>query len=221
MYKIRGADNNEYGPITADQVREWIRENRLNRASFADNTEAPGWKSLGEFPEFAEALAAPPTVATGGSAVASPAYSAPLADPTTAAATLKVPAILVTTLGVLGLAFTVASPFLKKFWIDLLLHFFERMNVPLPPEARDQMETAASAGFKLQDAFGLVLGLVVNTVIVLGGLKLLKLQTWGLGLAAAILIMLPCGSFCCCIGLPIGIWLIILLNKTGVKSTFR
>src|SRR5256884_2188133 len=30
MYKIIGADQKEYGPITADQVRQWMAEGRAN-----------------------------------------------------------------------------------------------------------------------------------------------------------------------------------------------
>lgn len=221
MYKVKGADSNEYGPITADQVRQWIRENRLNRASLVENVDAPGWKTLGEFPEFADAFApAGPAFAAPSSVSASPGYSTPIADPVAAAARLKVPTILMIICAVLGLLITLANPFLKKFWVEMMLHFLDQANVQLPAEARTQMETAANAGFLLQDAFGLVLGLVVNSVILAGSFKLLKVQSWGLGLAAAILIMLPCGGCCCCIGLPIGIWLVILLNKPEVKSSF-
>jgi hypothetical protein len=221
MYKVKGADNNEYGPISADQVRQWIRENRLNRQSLVENVEAPGWKTLGEFPEFADVLAPAAAVAAPQAASAYAAYAAPVADPAAVAATLKLPAILLIIFGVLGLLMTLAGPFLKKFWIETMLHFFEQANVQLPAESRSQMDAAASAGFQLQDAFGLVLGLAANSVILAGGFKLLKVQTWGLCLAAVILIMLPCGSFCCCIGLPLGIWMTILLNKPEVKSAFR
>ena len=221
MYKVKGADNNEYGPISADQVRQWIRENRLGRSSLVENVDAPGWKPLSDFPEFAEVTGSVPQPTPIAAAPAGAAFAAPVADPAAAAATLKVPAILLIVFGVLGLVMTLVSPFLKKFWVDLMLHFFEQMNVQLPPQSREQMEAARDAGFQLRDAFGLGLGLVVNSVILLGGFKMLKVQTWGLALAAAILVMLPCGSFCCCIGLPLGIWFIILLNKPEVKSSFR
>jgi hypothetical protein len=219
MYKIKGADNNEYGPIPADQVRQWIRENRLSRVSLAENVDAPGWKPLSEFPEFAESLLAVPTPVAKAST--GPVLATPVADPAAAAASLKVPAILLVVFAVLGLLMTAASPFLKKFWIDLVMQVMENMNVPMQAEQRDQMLAASKAGLGLQDYFGMVLGLVVNSVILLGGLKMMKLQSWGLALAATILFMLPCGSFCCCIGLPLGIWFIILLNKPEVKSSFR
>ena len=32
MYKIIGADQREYGPVSADQVREWISQGRANQA---------------------------------------------------------------------------------------------------------------------------------------------------------------------------------------------
>ena len=217
MYKIRGADNNEYGPITADQIHQWIRENRLNRASLAEDVASPGWRPLAGFPEFGAALAggssAPPAVAY----VAAPVVE----DPATLIERLKVPAILLVILGVLGLLFTVAGPFLKATLMETMLQFFEKVNVPLNAAQRAQMEAAKTAALGLGDFFSLALGVVVNSVILVGGLKMMKLQSWGLAIASAILVMLPCGSCCCFIGLPIGIWAVIQLNKPEVKSAFR
>ena len=217
MYKIRGADNNEYGPITADQVHQWIRENRLNRASLAEDVGSPGWRALAEFPEFAAALAGAGSAPPAAAYVAAPVVE----DPATIIERLKVPAILLVILGVLGLLFTVVGPFLKAPMMDTMLQVFEKLNVPLNAAQRSQMEAAKTAGLGLSDYFSLALGLVVNTVILVGGLKMMKLQSWGLALASAILVMLPCGSCCCLIGLPIGIWAVIQLNKPEVKSAFR
>ena len=217
MYKIRGADNNEYGPINADQIHQWIRENRLNRASLAEDVASPGWRPLAEFPEFAAALGG------GSSAPPAAAYvSAPIVDdPAVLIERLKVPAILLVILGVLGLWLTLAGPFLKATIMETMLQVFEKMNVQLPADQKAQMEAAKTAGLGLSDLFSLALGLVVNTVILVGGLKMMRLKSWGLALASAILVMLPCGSCCCFIGLPIGIWAVIQLNKPEVKSAFR
>ena len=57
MYKIRGADQRDYGPATADQVRQWIAEQRLNAQSLVQPAGTEGWKPLSELPEFAAALA--------------------------------------------------------------------------------------------------------------------------------------------------------------------
>ena len=62
MYRVIGADGREYGPITADQVREWIAEGRLNAQTRASVEGAALWKPLVEYLEFAPLLArlAPP-----------------------------------------------------------------------------------------------------------------------------------------------------------------
>ena len=57
MYKIIGADQKEYGPINADQLRQWIAEGRLG-AQTSVQAEGGEWRPLQTFPEFAEALAA-------------------------------------------------------------------------------------------------------------------------------------------------------------------
>jgi len=56
MYKIRGADEKEYGPVTGEQLQQWIAEHRLNAQSLAQLEGTEGWKPLGQFPEFAATL---------------------------------------------------------------------------------------------------------------------------------------------------------------------
>jgi hypothetical protein len=57
MYKIIGGDEREYGPVTADQIREWIDEGRANGATQVQAEGEAEWKALANCPEFAEALA--------------------------------------------------------------------------------------------------------------------------------------------------------------------
>lgn len=68
MYKLIGADGKEYGPVTADQLRQWIAEGRANHETFILTENATEWRPLGAFGEFAGALAAgapPPPGITG------------------------------------------------------------------------------------------------------------------------------------------------------------
>ena len=58
MFKIIGADGQEYGPVTADELRAWIAEGRANAQTRVQADGAAEWKSLGDFAEFAAALAA-------------------------------------------------------------------------------------------------------------------------------------------------------------------
>jgi hypothetical protein len=58
MYKIIGVDHQEYGPINADQMRQWIAEGRANGQTKVQLEGAADWKPLANFPEFLEALSA-------------------------------------------------------------------------------------------------------------------------------------------------------------------
>ena len=60
MYTILGGDQKEYGPVTGEQVREWIAQRRANAQTLARPDGATEWKPLGTCPEFAAALNAPP-----------------------------------------------------------------------------------------------------------------------------------------------------------------
>lgn len=81
MYRIIGIDEKEYGPISADQLRQWINESRVSRTTRVKREGESEWRALGSIPEFAAAfgvlappeLAAPQagTVHTSGLAVAS------------------------------------------------------------------------------------------------------------------------------------------------------
>jgi hypothetical protein len=63
MFKIIGTDQQEHGPITDDQLRQWLAEGRVNAATKVLVEGEAEWKTLGEIPAFSEALpsrAAPP-----------------------------------------------------------------------------------------------------------------------------------------------------------------
>lgn len=70
MYKIIGGDHKEYGPISGEQLHEWIQQGRANAQTLAQAENQIEWKPLITFSEFAEALAAKPLVVT-------PPFSAP------------------------------------------------------------------------------------------------------------------------------------------------
>lgn len=59
MYKIIGSDGRPYGPSTAEQVREWIAQNRVNALTLTQEEGGTDWKPLAQFPEFAVVLATP------------------------------------------------------------------------------------------------------------------------------------------------------------------
>jgi hypothetical protein len=75
----------------------------------------------------------------------------------------------------------------------------------------------------MSGTLGLVFGviaLIVAGVVLYGALQMMEARKWGLALTVSILAMIPCISPCCIIGIPIGIWAIIVLNKPEVRGAF-
>src|SRR4051794_31171613 len=57
MYKVVGIDQQEYGPVSAEELRRWIAEGRANAQTLAQAEGTAEWKPLINFPEFTPVLA--------------------------------------------------------------------------------------------------------------------------------------------------------------------
>ena len=64
MYKIVGVDGQQYGPVSAEEIRRWIAEHRVNAQTLVHLEGSPDWKPLGLFPEFASELKVLPPLIT-------------------------------------------------------------------------------------------------------------------------------------------------------------
>lgn len=53
MYKIIGSDGKQYGPLTVEQIKQWIAERRVERQTPVFVSGAADWTFLGLLPEFA------------------------------------------------------------------------------------------------------------------------------------------------------------------------
>jgi hypothetical protein len=78
MFKMIGGDGREYGPVSAEQLREWIADRRANGQTQVQAVGSNEWVSLSQLPEFGAALGA----AIGAAATAGPP------EPAAAVATL-------------------------------------------------------------------------------------------------------------------------------------
>jgi TM2 domain-containing membrane protein YozV len=58
MYRIIGGDGQEYGPVSAAQIKEWLAQGRVNNWTSVSIEGETNWRPLNLFPE----LAAPPVV---------------------------------------------------------------------------------------------------------------------------------------------------------------
>jgi hypothetical protein len=58
-YKVMGEDGQEYGPVSADQIRKWIGDHRLERKSPVKTADSRDWVFLESLPEFADLFQPP------------------------------------------------------------------------------------------------------------------------------------------------------------------
>src|ERR1043166_1420815 len=75
MYKILGTDRKEYGPATAEEVRQWILDGRVTAQTQVQAQGSSEWKPLSGFHEFDAAFAAkaaPPSLSSAAGAMPSP-----------------------------------------------------------------------------------------------------------------------------------------------------
>ena len=52
MYKVIGGDQKEYGPVSAEQLRQWIAQGRVDGRTHVLAEGATQWKLISELPEF-------------------------------------------------------------------------------------------------------------------------------------------------------------------------
>ena len=77
MYKIIGTDGKEYGPISGEQLRQWIAEGRVESRTPVFVDGAKEWTFVGLLPEFAAffAAGAPPKMAPTAAARGSSSFA--------------------------------------------------------------------------------------------------------------------------------------------------
>jgi hypothetical protein len=61
----------------------------------------------------------------------------------------------------------------------------------------------------------------MGLVVLFGALKMKALDNYGFAIATSILSMIPIVSPCCCLGLPFGIWALVVLSDPAVKAAFK
>src|SRR6185503_8950225 len=57
-YTVVGGDGGQYGPVSLDQLRSWIRDGRVVASSQVWRSDAPDWKAAAALPELGIATTA-------------------------------------------------------------------------------------------------------------------------------------------------------------------
>ena len=85
---------------------------------------------------------------------------------------------------------------------------------------RGQQEAMSDAAVGVLGMVAASTAIAVSIVMLMGALRMQKLQSYGLALTGSILAMIPLLSPCCLLGLPFGIWSLTVLNRDDVKRAF-
>ena len=224
MFKILGADGKEYGPVSNDQIKKWISEGRANRETMAQQVGDSSWKPLGQYADLADAFGSPPVASATPPAeppsAATPAAAVSVIAPRTSAdpraramQMVSAPAIgLMVTAG-LGIAGGLVGLIINLS----LMGRMQSMPGVDPELARIiQMVSYGPIGIATK-----LIGMAVGALILFGAIRMQKLTSHGLAMTAAIVAIVPCFSPCCLLGIPFGIWALVVLSRPEVRSQFH
>jgi uncharacterized protein YoaH (UPF0181 family) len=200
MYRIIGADQKEYGPVTIEQLRQWMAEGRVNGQTQV-SSNGGAWQPLGTLPEFA-GLAAPPLAA-----------ALPVVDGAEVARrALRVPAILLIVTGVLSLLGAVAG----------LLSGPGRLPAEVMGNLPPDMQRAVEQMMELMSSpMAYAVSILMALPVLAAGICMLRLRLWVLAVIGSILGIITCSPCCCLLGPVGGIWGLITLLRSDVKPFFK
>ena len=74
--------------------------------------------------------------------------------------------------------------------------------------------------FGILALIGLVINFAIGIMLIVGAVQMLRMRSYGLSLFATVLALVPCNPVSL-IGIPIGIWSLLVLNRGQVKAAFR
>lgn len=209
MYKIIGADQKEYGPVHAEQMRQWIIEGRINGQTPVQAAGDTAWKPLAMFAEFSAILPSGPPAPPSFAGAAVPGVDGRAA----ALSKVSAPAICLIVAGGLTVAFWLLSIILGLLGMDNMnARAFGANQSPEVQRTMQNMRGPMTVTIR-------VIGLGIGGFLILGGIKMKRLEGYGVCIAASIVALLPC-PLCCLISLPIGVWSLVVLSSADVKNYF-
>ena len=217
-YTIIGGDQKPYSSVTPDDIRRWIADGRLNAQSLAREENDTEWRPLSAFPEFADVFAA--------SSAPPPPLTAPMAgagdDGRDAALQLvKGPAIALKVTAILNIILAAWSLVRMAIFPLKMQQYNSALQQLNNPQLEQLFQKWMHMAYGPLGAVDSLFGLGLSVLILIGAARMQSLRSYEFALTAAILAMVPCLTPCCLIGLPFGIWAVLVLSRAGVKSQFH
>lgn len=103
-----------------------------------------------------------------------------------------------------------------------IISFVMAMGDPPPPdpELPEALQNIMSSQYGATAMIMQAAFMVVNLVIILGGILMVMVKAWPVCLGAAILLIINFGNCICIAGLPVGVWAIVILSLEDVRRSF-
>lgn len=206
MFKIIGGNGVEYGPVTTDQVRQWIADGRANGQTLARAEGASEWKPISAFPEFADTMAAAPKP-----------FGAPATDETArlrAAGLLLGPFIGLIVTGIAGIL--AAAAYWRFIQMVRAGYDFSKSAFLTPEQIAQVKEMALNPPW-------VMLGLMLagSIFILIGAFQLRRMKYYSLCIVTCVIAILPVANFCCWLGIFTGTWALVVLCQANVRACFK
>ncbi len=83
-----------------------------------------------------------------------------------------------------------------------------------------RVDEGALVGVIVRAVLSTIATLAMSGVVLSGGLRMKSRTGYSYAIAASVVAMLPC-QFCCLVGIPIGVWSLIVLMQEDVKRDFE
>jgi hypothetical protein len=221
-YIIIGGDQKEYGPISTDDVRQWIAEGRLNEQSLMKGAGDAAFRPLEKFPEFADAFKSPAAIPPVQPINPSRTIEAD-EERAMALQKIKVPAVGLKVVAILNLILSLWGLVRMIFFRPDLHELDAQLSQLNNPQLTDFVQKIMHLSNGPIGIASVLLGLVMSVLIYKGASKMQALQSYEFAFTAAVLSVIPCLTPCCgfIFGIIFGIWAITLLMKPSIKAQFK
>ena len=125
--------------------------------------------------------------------------------------------IVAAVISILVALYFLAVGIITIFFQDQMLEFLKEQGNPAVQQGNPQQALMIAGIFYLIASFVVA---VCSIVVTLGSIKMMKLQSRGMSMAAAIICCIPIVQ-CCLISAPVGIWALVVLMDKDVQRQFK
>lgn len=177
-----------------------------------------------------QVMPAPPTqpAPLGGYPPQAPYYGPPmpgqgLMSREAAQAVVRGPAVGMLVTGIIGLIVnTLGLVMIGRMMLSGPEAMLDSLEQTLPPgPLLDAMKESFTPAGLLQNLVMHGIFLVVCILICQGAMQMLRLRSYWLVVVASVLAMMNIENCCCVLGLPFGIWSLVVLFQSGVRGSFE